>query len=225
MFEDVARRLLRAVFGAGADISAANPLPVDTGGAALEQGVATGGTNTTLVDNTKGWQVNIWENAIVSVDIVVAGIEYHRELDSNTADTLDFATHPLPALVVVAAGDPYTIRRVVSPGEVHIDPFTDATGANILPAAVRSTAIGSFKADKVHCHFAAPTSNPITIALDANAGAAYDKILHVATMGASQDMDYYFPAGAKFEAGDVITVAWTNDIGVVAWAVQIGWEE
>jgi len=224
MLESVLQRILRAVFGGGADISAANPLPV-TSGAALEQGVATGGTNTTLVDNTKGWQVNIWEDAIVSVDIVVAGIEYHREIDSNTADTLDFATHPLPLGVVVAAGDPYTIRRVVSPGEVHIDPYTDNTGANIVPAAVFSTAIGSFKAVKVHCHFAAATSNPITIALDANAGAAYDTVLHVQPMGASTDMIYYFPEGAKFEAGDVITVAWVNDIGALAWSVQIGWEE
>ena len=214
------RNIIRAVLGGGADISAVNPLPV-TSEEALEHGVATGGTNTTLVDNTKGWQVNIWEDAIVAVEI--GGIEYHREIDSNTNDTLDFTTHPLPGPVV--AGCPYTIRRVVSPGEVHIDPFTDNTGANIAPANVRSTAIGSFKADKVHCHFAAPTSNPITIALDANAGAAYDKPLHVQVMGASQDMDYYFPAGAKFEAGDVITVAWTNDIGAVAWAVQIGWEE
>jgi len=30
MMEDVARRILQAVFGGGADISAANPLPVDT---------------------------------------------------------------------------------------------------------------------------------------------------------------------------------------------------
>ena len=30
MFEDVAKRILRAVFGGGSDISAANPLPVDT---------------------------------------------------------------------------------------------------------------------------------------------------------------------------------------------------
>lgn len=220
MLEDVARRLLRAVFGGGADISVANPLPV-TSGMALEQGVATGGTVNTLIDIAKGWQANIWENAIVAVEI--GGIEYHREIDSNTNDTLDFTTNPLP--VPVVAGCPYTIRRVVSPGEVHIDPFTDATGLNIVPANVRSTAIGSFKAVKVQCHFAAATSNPITIALDANAGAAYDTVLHIQTMGASTDMIYYFPANAKFEAGDVITVAWTNDIGAVAWAVQIGWEE
>ncbi|MBA7615679.1 hypothetical protein ES703_22964 [subsurface metagenome] len=108
---------------------------------------------------------------------------------------------------------------------MHIDPFTDNTGANILPAAVRSTAVGSFKAVKVQCHFAAVTSNPITIALDANAGPEYDTVLHVQTMGAATNMIYYFPANAKFEAGDVITVAWTNDIGALAWSVQIGWEE
>lgn len=204
------------------NVSPLHPVPV-TGETAMDKGVAIGGSNTTLEDNTKGWQGDIWENAIVTVEI--GGIEYHRELDSNTANILDFTTHALPGAVAVAAGCPYTIRRVVTPGEVHIDPFTNAAGANILPAAVRSTAIGSFKAVKVQCHFAAATSNPITIALDANAGPAYDTVLHVQTMGANTDMIYYFPANAKFEAGDVITVAWTNDIGVVAWAVQIGWEE
>ncbi len=220
MLEVAIRRVLRAVFGGGADISAANPLPVSTG-MAMEEGVATGGSNVTLEDNTKGWAVNMWEDAILAVEI--GGIEYHRHITSNTADTITMDA--LPGVIVVAAGDPYTIRRVVAPGEVHIDPFTDATGLNIVAADVRSSAVGSFKALKVQCHFGAATSNPITIALDANAGGAYDTVLHVQTMGASQDMVYYFPAGAKFQAGDVITVAWTNDIGLVAWAVQIGWEE
>jgi len=80
---------------------------------ALDIGVATGGTVNTLVDNTKGWQVNIWEDAIVEIVDVSTGISYTREIDSNTADTLDFTTHPLPAAVV--AGDTYSIRRVVSP--------------------------------------------------------------------------------------------------------------
>lgn len=210
----------RALVVGGSDVSATNPLPVISE-AGLTSGIATGGSNTTLEDNTKAWGINMWEDAILAVEI--GGIEYYRHIVSNTADTLTIDA--LPALVVVAAGNPYTIRRVVTPGEVHIDPFTDNTGANILPAAVRSTAVGSFKAVKVQCHFAAVTSNPITIALDANAGPAYDTVLHVQTMGANTDMIYYFPANAKFEAGDVITVAWTNDIGAVAWAVQIGWEE
>jgi len=105
------RQLLQAVFGGGADISAANPLPV-TSGAAQDQGVATGGGLTTLEDNTKGWQVDIWAHSIVAVEI--GGVEYHREIDSNTADTLDFATHPLT--VPVVAGCPYTIRGVEPAG-------------------------------------------------------------------------------------------------------------
>lgn len=220
VLEGTLKRVLCAVFGNNNVINAANPLPV-TSGEPLEHGVATGGSNTTLEDTAKDWGINMWEDAILAVDI--GGIEYHRHITSNTADTITMDA--LPVGIVVAAGCPYTIRRVVTPGEVHIDPFTDATGLNIVPATVRSTAIGSFKADKIQIHFAAPTSNPITIALDANAGAAYDTVLHVQTMGAGTDMIYYFPANAKFEAGDVITVAWTNDIGAVAWAVQIGWDE
>ena len=111
MFESVARRVLRLVFGGGADISAANPLPV-TSGAAQDQGVATGGSLITLEDNTKGWQVDIWAHSIVAIEI--GGVEYHREIDSNTADTLDFTTHPLP--VPVVAGCPYTIRGVEPAG-------------------------------------------------------------------------------------------------------------
>jgi len=138
MFEAVARRLLRAVFGSGADISATNPLPV-TAETALDHGTATGGGLITLDDITKGWQVNIWEDALVEILDVSTGISYVRELDSNTATQLDFTTNPLPAAVV--AGDTYTIRRVVSP----LNPIARANvfnvvgyvgGADILGAAL-----------------------------------------------------------------------------------------
>lgn len=215
MLEGVLKRVLQAVFGGGADISAANPLPV-TSEAGIDQGTATGGSNTTLEDTAKNWGVNMWEDAILQVDI--GAVQYHRHIVSNLADTITIDA--LPGLVEVAAGCKYSIKRVVTPGEVHIDPFT-GTG-NI---AVGSTAVGSFKAVKVQIHWGAATSNPVTIALDANAGAAYDTVLHVQTMGAGTDMIYYFPANAKFEAGDVITVAWTDDIAPAVWGVQIGWEE
>ena len=111
MLIEPARRLLRAFFGGGADISAANPLPV-TAETALDHGTATGGTANTLIDTTKGWQVDIWEDAIVEILDVSTGISYTREIDGNTADTLDFTTNPLPAAVV--AGDIYSIKRVVA---------------------------------------------------------------------------------------------------------------
>ncbi len=139
MLEAVARRILQAVFGGGADISAGNPLPV-TSESSLDQGIATGGTNTTLVDATKGWQVNIWEDALV--EVTIGGINYVREIDSNTATTLVFAANPLPGGVVVAAGNVYSVKRVVSPlnplarAEVHnaaVIAATDILGAALAP--------------------------------------------------------------------------------------------
>jgi len=182
----------------------------------LDTGVATGGSNVTLVDTTKNWGVNMWVDKVVQV--VHGGIEYHRTITANTLDTLTFNLMP----IVVVAGDLYCIRvsgAVVAP-TVVIDPYTGA--GNIAPAVVRSTAVTAFRAIKVTIHFAAPTSNPVTIALDANAGPAYDTVLRVITMGANTDLAYWFPESALFEAGDVITVAWINDIGAAVWGVQIG---
>jgi len=56
MLEEVATRILRAVFGSGADISAANPLPVDTSPGnktpltVLDEAAIAGATTTTLGD-------------------------------------------------------------------------------------------------------------------------------------------------------------------------------
>jgi len=105
---------------------------------AIDSGVATGGTINTLIDNTKGWQVNIWEDAMVEILDISTGISYTRELDSNLADTLNFTTNPLPAAVV--AGDTYSIKRVANPlsplarAEVHN--VAVVGGANILGAAI-----------------------------------------------------------------------------------------
>jgi len=106
------RQSIRNALGGGLDISHANPLPV-TSETALDNGVATGGTVNTLIDTTRGWQVDIWADAIVEILDVSTGISYTREVDSNLLDTLDFTTHPLPFAVV--AGDTYSIRRQVNP--------------------------------------------------------------------------------------------------------------
>ena len=221
MLEALFRAGLQAVLGGGANISSTNPLPV-TSEISLDHGTATGGTINTLIDTTKGWQVNIWQNAIVEIYDASTGISYTREIDSNTANTLNFATNPLPAAVL--AGDTYWIRRITSTGQIHVDSYT-GTG-NIAAATTVSTATSSFRLLKVSTHWSVATANPVTISLNANAGAAYDTLLRTVPMGAAQDMIVYFDDGAKFEAGDVITVAWTDDTGGAAtWGVQIGWEE
>ena len=124
----------------------------------------------------------------------------------------------------ITGANPIPVSGVIAATTLTVDPFT-GTG-NIAPAAVRSSAADAFRACKVTIRWSVATSNPVTIALVANAGPAYDTVLRVITMGANTDLVYYFPENAKFEAGDVITVAWTDDTGGAAtWGVEITWEE
>lgn len=194
-------------------------LQVDISETALDAGVTTGGTITTLIDTTKDWEINMHEDCVL--EVTIGGIEYHRTIVSNTDDTLTF--NALPGGVVVAAGDTYEIRtsgRETS-GVVHIDSFT-GTG-NIV---VASTVAGAFTARKVSIHWSVATNNPVTISLDAAAGAAYDVVLRTAIMVAGTDLICYFPDGAMFVAGDVIAVGWTDDSGGASvWGVQIGLQE
>lgn len=123
----------------------------------------------------------------------------------------------------VSGANPLPVAGVIATTNLTVDPFT-GTG-NIDPATVRSSAANAFRACKVTIHWSAATSNPVTIALDAQQGVAYDTVLRVITMGAGTDLVYFFPENAKFETGDAITVAWTNDIGIGTWGVEITWEE
>jgi len=151
MLEAVFHRVLQAMFGSGANISSSNPLPV-TSETSLDSGVATGGTVNTLDDTAKGWQVNIWEDALVEILDVSTGIAYTREIDSNTATQLDFTTNPLPAAVV--AGDTYTIKRLVSP----LNPLSRANLFNVAgyltPADILAAAL-------------APLNSPCTFRVEA----------------------------------------------------------
>jgi hypothetical protein len=76
--------------------------------ATSESGKAVAGTITTLTDTTKNWPVDHWQHAFVSLTLsAFGGIEYTREVVSNTADTLTFNTLPLATSIV--AGDTYKI--------------------------------------------------------------------------------------------------------------------
>jgi len=134
MLEGVLQRVLRAVFGGGADITVANPLPV-TSEMGIESGTATAGSDTTLEDTTKNWEVDMWEDAIVGVTI--GGIEYHRTIVSNTANILTF--NALPALVVVAAGDEYNIRRATNP----LSPLARAEEHNVALVGMPADILGA----------------------------------------------------------------------------------
>ena len=77
----------------------------------LKEGrLATGGTNTTLVDADVDWPVNIW--AGVPVKIRQGTLEYTRTVTSNTATQLTFPA--LPVGVAVAVGDAYFFPLTVA---------------------------------------------------------------------------------------------------------------
>jgi hypothetical protein len=109
---------------------------VSISGTVLVSGIATGGSNTTLQDNTKDWEVNHYEDALLRV--VIGGITYERYIISNTADTLTI--NALPGVTVVSAGDAYEIVETANP----LNPLARAQehnvavvgGADILGAAL-----------------------------------------------------------------------------------------
>jgi len=214
MLENIATRILRAVFGSGADISSANPLPV-TAESALDHGTATGGTVTTLIDTTRGWQVNIWEDALVEILDVSTGISYVRELDSNTATQLDFTTNPLPAAVV--AGDTYTIKRLVSP----LNPLSRANLFNVVgyltPADILAAAL-------------APLNSPCTFRVEAAFSAG--GILSATITQGGVPMTVQFNGGVALNinsayrfslmvtAGDTINFQYSVDANILSFKVQ-----
>jgi len=112
----------------------------------VESGVATSGSNTTLEDTTKNWEVNRWAGG--DIHIVKGATEYVRTIASNTATVITFAA--LPALITVAAGDLYSVRRIAVPmditdrwarqlGQIDIARVLGAALAHANPVIMRLT--------------------------------------------------------------------------------------
>jgi hypothetical protein len=74
----------------------------------LDEGTATSGDTTTLTDTSKNFEVDVWADAIIVVEI--NGTEYIRTIDSNTSDTITVSSAFDEA---VSASDTYKIRKVV----------------------------------------------------------------------------------------------------------------
>jgi len=79
-----------------------------------DYGAAAGGSNNTVVDTSKNWAADMWQNAVVHV--THEGIEYVRLCSGNTADTLTITA--LPGGTNVAAGDDYVIKRASTIADV-----------------------------------------------------------------------------------------------------------
>lgn len=84
----------------------------------------------------------------------------------------------------------------------------------------------------VRCHFVGTAGGaPMTLSLDAVAGAAYDARLFVITRaGVNYDVNLRIPSEESqdpspwtFQAGDQLRVQWTSpDPGNIAWGLQVG---
>jgi hypothetical protein len=69
----------------------------------INGGVATGGSNSSVADSTKNFEVNMFAGAIASVTI--DNVNYLRTIISNTADTLTLAPLPGNAATATFSGD------------------------------------------------------------------------------------------------------------------------
>lgn len=109
--------------------------------ASVDSGIATGGTNTTLVDANKNWELGMWENSLVEVQI--AGTHYLRFTAApfNTATVVTI--NALPVGVLVAAGCPYSIKRALNPllplDRALVHNAAVVGGADILGAVLAPT--------------------------------------------------------------------------------------
>jgi len=111
-------------------------LQVDIGEQTLESGVATFGTNATLQDNTKDWEIDMHEDSILKV--VIDDIEYHRTITGNIERVLTF--NALPVGIEVATGCVYSITKMANPlsplARAEMQNVAVVGGVDILGAAL-----------------------------------------------------------------------------------------
>ena len=93
--------------------------------ASVDTGTATGGSTTTLVDTTKNWEANIWNNALV--EVAHGDTHYIVQIASHTADTLTFAA----LAVTLEAGDKYWIKIPIAIQDIERWGGTALTGRDI----------------------------------------------------------------------------------------------
>jgi len=73
-----------------------------------DEGTASSGTVTSLTDTGKNFELNIWEGSVIA--ITVDGTQYFREVTTNDADTINWATD-IPG--GVSAEDEYKITKPI----------------------------------------------------------------------------------------------------------------
>ena len=88
------------------------------------EGIATGGSTTTLIDTTRVWEADYWKNA--TYGYTHAGKVYAGKITGNTATTLQFTATALAPV----AGDAFTIHLIPNVTNVKWVNDTVQTGAD-----------------------------------------------------------------------------------------------
>lgn len=179
------------------------------------QGLATGGTVTTLQDSSKNLLVNSLQGK--SVKIIIDGVEYIREIISNTADTLTFAN-------IVAKVAATAVVEKAGAGKVTITAVPEGDYANDYEVVVEAGTGPS--ADTV----AAFANGVLTITLGTDAGTAAavalgsgnDGTLTITCKEAGVN-DYFVSVAASLGLSAPMSVQWTGDsIGITLGTDEAG---
>jgi hypothetical protein len=171
------------------------------------QGLVTSGTVTTLQDSSKNLLVNSLQGK--SVKIIIDGVEYIREIISNTADTLTFAN-------IVAKVAATAVVEKAGAGKVTITAVPEGDYANDYEVVVVDGVGPSADTE------AAFANGVLTITLGTDAGTAAS-----VTLGSGDDgtltitrkeagvSDYFVSVAVSLGTDSPMSVQWTGDsIGI-----------
>ena len=103
----------------------------------LDMGVATGGSPTTLQDNSKAWGSNIWPGS--SLAMYIGGQKYSALISSNTSNTLTFPV--LPSGIMVNQGVPYVISNANMSLSLDVPLSTRASEATLRTLGTEATSL------------------------------------------------------------------------------------
>lgn len=161
-----------------------------------ERGVATGGTNGTLVDEEKTWGINDYQNKTVAILAGANDLIYRRTVASNTADTLTLAAD-LESKTSATA----TLGGGVGEGEIVLSCIGDLLG---LPGNAVTVACVSASGD-TGAITASLAGNVLTFTVDSNALGEPQTLSagSLATYLATAELNTKFAAAEPLTAGNL----------------------
>lgn len=159
--------------GGGISLFTMDGTPLGALTAPDDAGVSNAGSNITLVDNQKYWDVNIWSGALLAISI--NGQEYRTVVISNTANSLTF--NALPSGVIIGKNK-YTLKRLsfglilaqATQNPTAVLAATDILSSDITPANPPDEIRVTVMTDTSAVFSVIITNNGVTTTCQLNAG-------------------------------------------------------